>query len=203
MARQVMASHAFLRVAPTWTAQLLENTLGPLQAKETKPIGRKRTHCSQDSQTREACSSVEWKRAGSTSDASAALSAASQSKTSFQARPQEVIWVKTPSEHPFFPTNLGSKMGGAPTPKWDPIGFDPQPYYAILLASGFRDARTLRNSRSSQPGSTSLSDGGTFWPAVLLQKAKCQKIGSMQLISAKTRLSANKKQVQCQTACSL
>ena len=25
------------------------------------------------------------------------------------------------------PTKIGSKMGGAPTPKWDPIGFDPQP----------------------------------------------------------------------------
>ena len=26
------------------------------------------------------------------------------------------------------PTKIGSKMGGAPTPKWDPINFDPQPY---------------------------------------------------------------------------
>ena len=26
------------------------------------------------------------------------------------------------------PTKLGSKMGGAPTPKGDPIGFDPQPH---------------------------------------------------------------------------
>ena len=25
------------------------------------------------------------------------------------------------------PTKIGSKMGGAPTPKWDPIGFDSQP----------------------------------------------------------------------------
>ena len=25
------------------------------------------------------------------------------------------------------PTKIGSKMGGAPTPKWDTIGFDPQP----------------------------------------------------------------------------
>ena len=25
------------------------------------------------------------------------------------------------------PTKIGSKMGGAPTPKWDPIGLDPQP----------------------------------------------------------------------------
>ena len=26
------------------------------------------------------------------------------------------------------PTRIGSKMGGAPTPKWDPIRFDPQPF---------------------------------------------------------------------------
>ena len=33
-----------------------------------------------------------------------------------------------PSEHPNPTTEIGSNMGGAPTPKWDPIGFDPQPY---------------------------------------------------------------------------
>ena len=27
------------------------------------------------------------------------------------------------------PTKIGSKMGGAPTPKRDPIGFDPQPFF--------------------------------------------------------------------------
>ena len=32
-----------------------------------------------------------------------------------------------PSEHPNPTTKLASKMGGAPTPKWDLIGFDPQP----------------------------------------------------------------------------
>ena len=26
------------------------------------------------------------------------------------------------------PTKIGSKMAGAPTPKWDPIAFDPQPH---------------------------------------------------------------------------
>ena len=25
------------------------------------------------------------------------------------------------------PTKIGSKMSGAPTPKWGPIGIDPQP----------------------------------------------------------------------------
>ena len=35
---------------------------------------------------------------------------------------------RTPSEHPI-PTNIGSKIWvvNSPTPKWDPIGFDPQP----------------------------------------------------------------------------
>ena len=32
-----------------------------------------------------------------------------------------------PSEHPKPTTKIGSKMGGAPTPKWDPIGFEPWP----------------------------------------------------------------------------
>ena len=31
---------------------------------------------------------------------------------------------KSPSEHPNPTTKIGSKMGGAPTPKWYPIGFD-------------------------------------------------------------------------------
>ena len=29
------------------------------------------------------------------------------------------------------PTKIGSQMGGAPTPKWDPIGFDSQPFGAF------------------------------------------------------------------------
>ena len=29
------------------------------------------------------------------------------------------------------PTKIGSKMGGAPTPKWDPFGFDPQPIWTL------------------------------------------------------------------------
>ena len=35
---------------------------------------------------------------------------------------------RTPSEHPNLTTKIGSETGGAPTPKWDPIGFDPQPH---------------------------------------------------------------------------
>ena len=31
------------------------------------------------------------------------------------------------------PTKIGSKMGGAPTPKWDPIGFDSRPIGRPLL----------------------------------------------------------------------
>ena len=36
---------------------------------------------------------------------------------------------RTPSEHPNPTTKIGSKMGGEFTyqPRWDPIGFDPQP----------------------------------------------------------------------------
>ena len=34
---------------------------------------------------------------------------------------------RPPSEHPNPSTKIGSTMGGAPTPKWYPIGFDPQP----------------------------------------------------------------------------
>ena len=40
-------------------------------------------------------------------------------------------WVKIQIVPPVnipIPTKIGSKMGGAATPKWDPIGFDPQPY---------------------------------------------------------------------------
>ena len=39
-------------------------------------------------------------------------------------------WVKiqiVPSVNIPIPTKIGSKMGGAPTPTWDPIAFDPQP----------------------------------------------------------------------------
>ena len=32
-----------------------------------------------------------------------------------------------PSMNIPIPTKIGSKMGGAPTPKWDPIGFEPRP----------------------------------------------------------------------------
>ena len=40
---------------------------------------------------------------------------------------------RTPSEHPNPTTKTGSKMGGEFTyqPKWDTIGFDPQPYIYI------------------------------------------------------------------------
>ena len=48
-------------------------------------------------------------------------------------------WVntpKSPSEHPN-PHKL-TKMGGTPTPKWDPIGVDPQPYVGASFFC-FRD----------------------------------------------------------------
>ena len=37
-------------------------------------------------------------------------------------------WVKIPS----LAVKIGSKMGGAPTPKWDPMGFDPQIDFCAL-----------------------------------------------------------------------
>ena len=44
------------------------------------------------------------------------------------------------------PTKIGSKMGGAPTPKWDPVGFDPQPHHLErnLLLSLFAVPRPSR-----------------------------------------------------------
>ena len=35
------------------------------------------------------------------------------------------------SEHPNPTTKIGSKMGGAPIPKWDLLGFDPQPFASL------------------------------------------------------------------------
>ena len=40
------------------------------------------------------------------------------------------------------PTKIGSKMGGAPTPIWEPIGFDPQPY--SLQQTSWRHSGILR-----------------------------------------------------------
>ena len=45
------------------------------------------------------------------------------------------------------PTKIGSKMGGAPTRKWDPSGFDPQPCHF----SGPSDLVKPKSNASSQP----------------------------------------------------
>ena len=42
-----------------------------------------------------------------------------------------------PNERPNPTTKVGYKMGGAPTPKWDPIGFDAQPYLYKSLKFNF------------------------------------------------------------------
>ena len=45
-------------------------------------------------------------------------------------------WVKSPvspSEQSNPATKIPTKMGGAPTPSWDPIGFDPQPYECVCV----------------------------------------------------------------------
>ena len=45
-----------------------------------------------------------------------------ETRLSHDQRGQMAISVNIP-----IPTKIDSKVGGAPTPKWDPIGFDPQP----------------------------------------------------------------------------
>ena len=53
------------------------------------------------------------------------------------------------------PTKIGSKMGGAPTPKWDPIGFDPLPV-GSLGAFG-RLARA--SARHRREATTQVAEG--------------------------------------------
>ena len=40
------------------------------------------------------------------------------------------------------PSKIGSKMRGAPTPKWDPIGFDPQPL-PFCQTNSFQDPQVV------------------------------------------------------------
>ena len=56
------------------------------------------------------------------------------------------------------PTKIGSKMGGAPTPKWDPIGVDPvlhKPKETFRAVSAFRikagDCRSCSNLEAPPP----------------------------------------------------
>ena len=56
----------------------------------------------------------------------------------------------TPSEDPNPTNTIGSKMGGAPTPKWYPIGFDPQPHLGQVhfeMAELHFDTQPLFTSR--------------------------------------------------------
>ena len=49
------------------------------------------------------------------------------------------------------PTKMGSKMGGAPTPKWDPIGFDPARHAGNQLVTlGFWTPSFLREVSASE-----------------------------------------------------
>ena len=54
-------------------------------------------------------------------------------------------WVKKPGQPPVnipIPTKttkIGSKMGGAPTPKRDPIGFEPQPRVCVCVCKWFAE----------------------------------------------------------------
>ena len=66
---------------------------------------------------------------------------------------------RTPVNFPI-PTKMGSKMGGAPAPKWDPIGFDPQPNQlgtplrnnTVLSPRGLLAGRTSHLSRLGRRG---------------------------------------------------
>ena len=57
------------------------------------------------------------------------------------------LWVKIPTVPPVnipIPTKRGSRMGGAATPKWDYIGFEPQPVVLLVPGSWVRGpARSL------------------------------------------------------------
>ena len=44
------------------------------------------------------------------------------------------------------PTKIKPKMGGAPTPKWDPVGFDPQPN--PILRGSYPDSANFHLTRS-------------------------------------------------------
>ena len=77
---------------------------------------------------------------------------------------------RTPSEHPNPPQKNGSKMGGAPTPKWDPIGFDPQPeVQAAGLDVAVRvlaEDGTLAPSCPAELPPLRFHAHGKFWPKV-------------------------------------
>ena len=61
---------------------------------------------------------------------------------------------RTRSKHPNPTTKIGSKMDGAPTPKWDPIGFDPQPPNQPA-----RQARPARQPAASEQESQQANEG--------------------------------------------
>ena len=62
------------------------------------------------------------------------------------------------------PTEIGSRMGGAPTPKWDPIGFHPRP--GRVFAKGF-----LVGEGSEKPKTTSC-----LWGALICDQPSCRKV---------------------------
>ena len=66
---------------------------------------------------------------------------------------------RTPSEHPNPTTNIGSKMGREFTyqPKWDPIGFDPQPSWRVRWPRSEPSASSARGSVPPVPSATTES----------------------------------------------
>ena len=72
---------------------------------------------------------------------------------------------RTTSEHPNPTTKIGSKMGGAPTPKWDTIGFDLRPCVSKPSTSHF--FQTLSPGCDQRfPASLFLSIGEIHLPLV-------------------------------------
>ena len=69
-------------------------------------------------------------------------------------------------------TTVGSKMGGAPTPKWNPIGFDPQ----LFKPQVFQHVQTGGPSPASSADSTSAGSRD-----VPLLSATCGSRGSRVL----------------------
>ena len=58
-------------------------------------------------------------------------------------------------------------MGGAPTPKWDPIGFDPQPYIPVPFACP--KCYRKRFTTSAVPEANFGSPSSNIWSFELLE----------------------------------
>ena len=75
-----------------------------------------------------------------------------------------VIWAPIPPVNIPIPTKIGSRMGGAPIPNWDPIGFQPWPYKRRVLGAEFRTWGTAPPvvSLTEEPGTMDSVRAGPF-----------------------------------------